>query len=633
MRQLLRDARSLGWDQAYWDFLQQAGPQETKEAEHHLQTETNAAWRYGVSVNPDSVVLDFDCGWGPVSLNLARHVRAVYSTDRTYERLALLRERASQRGLGNVRCVQAGDSFRLPFPDHFFDLVCLRQGLETALRALPGDPRLTGRHLLREFRRVLKPEGQLFTCAHNRLARRYFLGRTDQQSPLPYLTLLPRPLANLYCRLRGVRPHHANLCSLPGIRRLFRQAGFRDLHVDALLYGIPNFSRVVPLGDVGELSSWSSSPASWGRRLAKWLFIKSGAQSLLAPAFGLVASPKAGARGMLDRLVKQVCLTQQAAYRAVRIELRYWSSVFILLLQDQQRPDRAAVLKVGAHEAVSEGLRRAAHNVRTIAPSLGRPQLIPCVLEQGSFEGNGYLLEERLPGRNGPQLFQRGWSPRRLLNSAWDLLADWMRSTRRLVRFDEPTFYEWLNYQPERCRSVYGTRTAAALAEIVNTQGERVIGTERTVAASHNDCQPANLLFDEGTGTITGFLDWETASLLGNPLVDMMAITYSQSISPFAPRDGEDRSVDSLVDWLHRGLEAWGDDRMTRFRSEFGLDDVDAAAALIRTFLTAGNPPYGEYLRPGMGKWVEALRIITARTVEGNGLEPPAGSRSCTSPR
>jgi aminoglycoside phosphotransferase (APT) family kinase protein/SAM-dependent methyltransferase len=616
MRQLLCDTRSLGWDQTYCDLLGQADPQEMQDMTGDLQTETNAAWRYGVSVKPDAVVLDFDCGWGPVSLNLARLVRLIYSTDRTHGRLALLRERAAQRGLGNVRCVQAGDSWRLPFPDQFFDLVCIRRGLEATLRSLGGDPDLSLPHLLAEFRRVLKPAGQLFTCAHNRLARRYFLGGTDEQSPLRYATLMPRPLANLYCRLRGVRSQHAYLRTLPGLRRLFQQAGFRDLHVDALLYGIPNFSRVVPLGDLGELSSWSS-PASWGRRLAKWLFINSGAQSLLAPAFGLVASPTAGARGMLDRLLKQICLTHQADYRAVRMELRYWSSVFILLLEDKHRPDRAAVLKVGVHEPVSEGLRRAAHNVRTIAPTLGRPRLVPRVLEEGVFEGSAYVLEERLPGRNGAQLFQHGSSPRRLLGGAWDLFEEWMRSTRRVVHFDEPTFYEWINYQPERCRSVYGRRTAEALAEVVNTLGEHVIGTERTVVASHNDCQPANLLFDEATGEMTGLLDWETASLLGNPLVDAMALTYSQRTTPFAPRDGEDRSVDSLVDWLNRGLEEWGDDRLLRLRSEYGLGDVDAAAALLRTFLTGGNPPYGEYLRPGAGKWVEALRIITARAVDG----------------
>jgi hypothetical protein len=70
------------------------------------------------------------------------------------------------------------------------------------------------------------------------------------------------------------------------------------------------------------------------------------------------------------------------------------------------------------------------------------------------------------------------------------------------------------------------------------------------------------------------------------------------------------------VDLLNRGLEEWGDDRLLRLRSEYGLGDVDAAA-LLRTFLTGGNPPYGDYLRPGAGKWVEALRIITARAVDG----------------
>src|SRR5207302_3160318 len=133
---------------------------------------------------------------------LAESVAKVYSLDLTFERLLLLRERAWQRGLGNLYCLQGGDSLRLPFRDNFFDLVCFNGVLEWVACSIPGDPRWVQRELLREVRRVLKPSGQLYVGIENRFALDYFRGSRDEHVQLPYVTLLPRALANLYCLVR-----------------------------------------------------------------------------------------------------------------------------------------------------------------------------------------------------------------------------------------------------------------------------------------------------------------------------------------------------------------------------------------------------------------------------------------------
>jgi SAM-dependent methyltransferase len=617
MQLLLRDTRSMGWEQAVCDLLQQAGPTDTRFAEEEIHAETRAGWKYGISVHPDSAVLDFDCGWGPVSLNLARHVRVIYGTGRTYECLALLKERASQRGLENIRCVQTGDSFQLPFPDHFFDLVCLRRGLEAAVHSLPGAPRLAVQRLLREFRRVLKPAGQLFTCVHNRLAWRYFLGHTDEYASLPYVTLLPRALASLYCRLRFGRRQHTHLRTLLGTRRVFRQAGFLQVSIDALFPNGPNFSQLIPLEDVEQLDS-CVSPTSRGRRLGKWLLVKSRTLPLLAPAFGVVASPTGGMQGMLGRLVGTIRTTQQRAYHAVTTRIPPWGGTFVLVLKDQQRPAKKAVLKVGVHEAARDALRRGGRNVRTVAPTLGEPHLVPRILEEGSFEGNGYLLQEHLPGCDGHRLLAQGWTKRQLLDSAWDLLDRWMKSTRRTARLDEPAFQEWILYRPHRWQQLFGSRTAEVLQEVTQTLHKHCIGRDQNVVSTHGDYHFGNLLFDESTGALTGVIDWDSANQLGNPLVDAMMLSDPDADLCFSQDEAAVLPVTSLVDKLELALRSWGDHRLLRVRSEYGLNDVDAAAALFRLFLSH-HQSSGSCFQVGVRKWVEALRVVVARAVDRNG--------------
>jgi hypothetical protein len=320
---------------------------------------------------------------------------------------------------------------------------------------------------------------------------------------------------------------------------------------------------------------------------------------------------------MLDRLVQRICRTQQAAYHAVKTEVRNWSRSFVLFLQDRDRPDAGAVLKVGGQDFVSEGLRRAAHGIRAVVPTIGQPHLAPRVLEEGSFEGHCYVLEERLGGCDADRLLGQGWPAGRLGDAAWDFLDNWMRSTRRVVRLDEPAFQEWVLYQPQGWQRAFGTRTAETLVGMAEMLRDHFLGRETTTVATHGDYHLGNLLFDGDTGAITGVLDWESASLWGNPLTDSMTLLNRPAIN-FFPEDAEGVAVDCLVARLNQGLALWDEERLQRVRSDYGLTTQEAGAALFRIFLSR-HRSRGPCFREGTRGWVEALRAVIAQALAGNG--------------
>lgn len=136
--------------------------------------------------NPASIIfgkcLDIGCGPGIISAGLASEFDTVIAID--LDRQAI---RYGQRHHETSNLIfSLGDVGRLPLPDEAFDVVICAQVYEHVL-----DPEL----LAAEIWRVLKPGGCCFFSGPNRLAL------MEEHYFLPFLSWLPRPMANAYVRL------------------------------------------------------------------------------------------------------------------------------------------------------------------------------------------------------------------------------------------------------------------------------------------------------------------------------------------------------------------------------------------------------------------------------------------------
>ena len=104
-----------------------------------------------LSPRPDDVILDFGCGAGYITVEIAKGARKAVGVDRT-SAIRKLKVPGTLKGRLEFR-ESSGD--RLPFVDSTFDKVLLSEVL-----CCFADPR----SLLREVERVLKPGGSVVIC-------------------------------------------------------------------------------------------------------------------------------------------------------------------------------------------------------------------------------------------------------------------------------------------------------------------------------------------------------------------------------------------------------------------------------------------------------------------------------------
>jgi demethylmenaquinone methyltransferase/2-methoxy-6-polyprenyl-1,4-benzoquinol methylase len=104
---------------------------------------------------PDDRVLDVGCGTGFATEGLLERVETVHGIDQSPHQLAQAYPKFGKRGRV---CFHLGDAERLPFADDSFDVVWSSGSIEYW-----PDPVAT----LREFRRVVRPGGQVLVVGPN----------------------------------------------------------------------------------------------------------------------------------------------------------------------------------------------------------------------------------------------------------------------------------------------------------------------------------------------------------------------------------------------------------------------------------------------------------------------------------
>jgi ubiquinone/menaquinone biosynthesis C-methylase UbiE len=104
-----------------------------------------------LNIEPNGIVVDFGCGPGYYTVELARSAKMVYAVDISPEMLKKAHRKTSKAGLANVLFLQSNGT-RLELADDSVDIVLL-----VTVYHEVGESEAT----LKEFGRVLKPNGRL----------------------------------------------------------------------------------------------------------------------------------------------------------------------------------------------------------------------------------------------------------------------------------------------------------------------------------------------------------------------------------------------------------------------------------------------------------------------------------------
>ena len=172
-----------------------------------------------LSIDKDSIVLDAGAMWGGLTIPIACHCREIYAVDQTLETLEMLSLRAKKENISNIKLLNCSLQ-KLPFKDNYFDCVILNGVLEWVgmeqdviveemwnnkfcnVKHLKKSPRDMQLQVLKELRRVLKNNGTLYLAIENRLALKHFTGSPDPHMNIPWVTIMPRGIANIITRIK-----------------------------------------------------------------------------------------------------------------------------------------------------------------------------------------------------------------------------------------------------------------------------------------------------------------------------------------------------------------------------------------------------------------------------------------------
>ena len=221
MAQALALARTEGYRAVLRGYFAERDP----ELVRYISDRERTAGLRLLELSGDERILDFGCAFGLFSTSLAARAKLVVALDVTHEKLAFLTIMRDQDGLSNLVPVCNGDAVRLPFADGYFDWIILNAVFEYLPRSIdPEDVRTAHLRALREFSRVLKPDGRIYLATKNRFSYGALLGGKDHGPR--FASVLPRRAARVVFRATRTDPSRHVVHSFREYRRLLEQAGF-----------------------------------------------------------------------------------------------------------------------------------------------------------------------------------------------------------------------------------------------------------------------------------------------------------------------------------------------------------------------------------------------------------------------
>lgn len=563
-------------------------------------------WKIFLDIDKQSVIMDIGCGLGNLASNLAPQAKKTIAMDLTHESLEFSKKRFEIFNPDDdIELIAGGDAARLPFEDKTFDCITVSGVLEwvgegdmapfqtgskparfwrmVAYQFGRHGPRSIQLQFLKEIRRVLKDDGQLFIGTNNRFNLEHLFDPPDDPSGLKRGSLLPRVLANLYSLWRRQSPYRAYTYSMSGYRRLLKQAGFAKIEFLSLFKGYSELNEIVPSD--AEVSQWRGAPLGPRSRAQRIKRYKS-----FVPAFGIVANVNGGKRQSLyDRVLAAVAsnagLGAISAYSidAVRIsakeKLLMWGSA----------GDTQFMIKV-PFSAAAIGSEQTNHEILAkLTNNENHPDFLPQAIAEGKVDGFQYFVEQRMSGAEISSVAS-SWDKAQTLQLAADTLSAISSLAPLSHKTLEGDLYE--HFVTAKIGEISKQLDDPELISGLKAHFQDVLyGIPVSVGIQHGDFSLSNILVDGVQ--VSGLIDWEAGAIEGLPILDAINFTMSQNLTrhPASTPAVSWMQVASLLDddseettFLQRAYQAHGMDmvhhramvhlhwlHVVAFRLKFGM--------------------------------------------------------------
>ena len=133
----------------------------------------------------------------------------------------------------------------------------------------------------------------MYLGIENRFTLEYFIGYPDPHCRIPFVTILPRPLAQWYARRKGTGGYRNYLYSSRGYRKLLERSGFSHVDIYAAIPSYNNPRYLIPLHG-REFQHYHrcfeySPNAGFARRVVKRILLKAHLLPYLTYSFAILA--------------------------------------------------------------------------------------------------------------------------------------------------------------------------------------------------------------------------------------------------------------------------------------------------------------------------------------------------------
>lgn len=505
------------------------------------------------NLRSDSIVLDLGCGYGAISTGLAPFADRVYSMDLSLEKIRFVKMRARAENRQNIIVCFGGNTPYLPFSDAFFDLVILNGVLEWVPTSITGDkPQVVQSRFLSEIRRVLKNTGEVIIGIENRHSWIDLIGFPEGHVGVPFIGLLPRPLADLL--LRRLRGHELRVYthSKPAYKRLLRSVGFRD---HKFVVPLPSYRVVrslassdfkLPLDvEVGyNLASPRYTHSSLLRGVTK--FVLHAATRLFPPTFLIfvkkgLSGDRQPRRRMIDIILSQI-MASGAVKGAGEIKKLYIrNGVIIALIGSSKLSQPSVVIRLPLTTRALEGVKRNYETLVWLQSMAGEgkiDQRFPLPLFQERFEGITFFCESVLPGSSAVKIVNDSRLFANLFSEVLSLLKQWRDlsglTSTKLGDEQVVSLFTVLikdvaeKLSPERKQVLL--RLSDDIEKLIGRNSKETIDLGWT----HNDLSLSNLIIDSialkrhRRVSLKGIIDYEASDFNGSLATDLVFLLASR---------------------------------------------------------------------------------------------------------
>lgn len=557
MEEFFRDAQIFGWRQAYERLLKSTlgkyniptrGVKGFLKSIHqtlsgtgvesiiqNVLDETRAGWKFLLDIQPNGTVLDYGCGWGPISHNLARSFAHVFALDLSVDRLRFSKLRAEEEGTSNITFVSAGNLPRIPFVDNSFDVVVLNGVLEWIPTSRKGDPIQLQIDLLSEIRRVLKPSGQLYIGIENRFSILDLVGFPEGHTGLIYGGVMPRWLANFYSRLLRHEDFRVYTHSYYKLREIARKAGFQHTHFYS---PVPTYRKFNQIVDLHQTESMNISTGFLKKkrplRALTSMYDKLNRNGRLEqllykgiPTFGIILTQTPNQRTNFVSKILNSIVTMMgydvSDYRIDNYLVR--NDIIVLIVSSVKFP--GFVIRLPITEVRGQICDKHVAFLRSVIDDDRLPhslkKLFPRILIAGEQDGQPYFVETKLKGKTG-SYFVRKSQYEKAITEAVNIHDQIRMYTSALTILDETEFDRLYGTRLRRLRKIISeSEVQECLAKIESFLKKSLLETQLPLGWCHGDYHLVNLRFN-GKEEVTGILDFEHFEEKGLPLIDLLAL-------------------------------------------------------------------------------------------------------------